>query len=244
MAKKNKHHPPSSPAALLSNKRRRIAPADESAVSSASATPSMATNKPSQSLVSAVATPASSTALAATTVHIVAGSKVQQKVRVALSTLSASNEVESCPGSAQDSTTDDAAGRASADEALHDVLLLQGRASAASKLITISEVVKRALDQQGRPWWAYTGVTGVLEPFDTPKRIPGGRRPEMDGGAPPGEQSEDSAEDQEDEAFETLYRGCINAAERVRNVPVLLLYLATKPVPALKALYGEQSSMA
>lgn len=238
MAKKNKHHPPSSPAALLSNKRRRIAPADESVVSSASATPSMATNKPSQPLVSAVATPASST------VHIVAGSKVQQKVRVALSTLSASNEVESCPGSAQDSTTDDAAGRASADEALHHVLLLQGRASAASKLITISEVVKRALDQQGRPWWAYTGVTGVLESFDTPKRIPGGRRPEMDGGAPPGEQSEDSAEDQEDEAFETLYRGCINAAERVRNVPVLLLYLATKPVPALKALYGEQSSMA
>ncbi|EOD44298.1 hypothetical protein UCRNP2_8991 [Neofusicoccum parvum UCRNP2] len=176
MAKTNKHRPPSSPAAdPVSSKRRRLTHADNAA--------SPVSASPPASAASARGTCARSAVLTAPTIYVVAGSKIQAKVRATIAALSADARTKPpSPSAADVGATGGSVKPASAHEGSAGVVLLEARAPAASKLITIAEVAKRALD-------------------DEQKRC-----------------------------------------KKVRNVPVLAIYLAMRPVPALKALYEEQCS--
>ncbi|OJD35106.1 uncharacterized protein BKCO1_1900037 [Diplodia corticola] len=236
MAKKIKQHPPASPAALVSNKRRRLASIDDASPSA-----------PSAPTVTPSGTSAGPAALAAQTVHIVAGSKIQAKVRAVMSALGASNSLESKPPSAADADTTRGDVRPSdASKNLDGVVLVEAHAAGASKLITVVEIAKRTLDNADRPWWAYTGVKGTMEELESRGDVRSSRRQHVhDLNASANELVDGSAgEGDEEEAFEPTGRERTISEKKVRNVAGLFVYLAIKPLPSLKAIHGEQCSEA
>ncbi|KAK8218609.1 hypothetical protein IWZ01DRAFT_538206 [Phyllosticta capitalensis] len=196
MPPKNKRHQPSSPtASSATSKRRRADSNSNQALAKTSAAPPEAT---------APEYPDSNT------IHIVASSKIQAKVRAVLTALSS------------DSSPD-----------ANNVVVLQGRAPAANKLITVAEIAKRELEQQQKPWWSYVGVKGVLEELKSKEK-------QVFTAPQDSEQAEEGETADEEDAFEPP-PGQQNR-QKVRNVAVMTLYLATKPRPELRALYGEQHS--
>ncbi|KAL0263457.1 hypothetical protein SLS55_002437 [Diplodia seriata] len=235
MAKKNKQHPPSSPAALVSNKRRRLASINN-ASPSAPAAPSAPTASPSGSL-------AGPAALATPTVHIVAGSKIQAKVRAVMSALDATTATESKPPSAADahSARHDVP-PVDASKDLDGIVLVEAHAAGASKLITVVEIAKRMLESADRRWWAYTGVKGTMEEFKSRGSARSSRRQSVQDHHPNGLLDASTGEDDEEEAFEPPSHGQIESEKKVRSVSGLLVYLAIKPLPSLRAIYGEQCS--
>ncbi|KAK0653430.1 hypothetical protein DIS24_g6059 [Lasiodiplodia hormozganensis] len=235
MARKNKQHPPSSPAALVSNKRRRLASLDNASP----AAPAVSTASPSSTFACA-------TALAAPAVHIVAGSKIQAKVRAVLSALNATAMTESKPPSAADAdTAQDDVPPAEANKNFSGIVRVEAHAAGASKLITIIEIVKRTLESTGRPWWTYTGVKGTLEEFKSRENTRSNQQQRvLDHDAHEDALLDGSpGEGDEEEAFEPTAHGQIRSG-KIRSVPHLFVYLAIKPLPPLKALYGEQCSEA
>ncbi|KAL1639761.1 hypothetical protein SLS58_007659 [Diplodia intermedia] len=220
---KNKQHPPSSPAALVSNKRRRLASINNASLS-APAAPSVPTASPSGSF-------ASPAALAAPT------------VRAVMSALDATTATESKPPSAADadSARDDVR-PVDASKDLDGIVLVEAHAAGASKLITVVEIAKRMLESAGRPWWAYTGVKGTMEELKSRGSARSSRRQSVQDHHPNGLLDASTGEDDEEEAFEPPSHGQIESEKKVRSVSSLLVYLAIKPLPSLRAIYGEQCS--
>lgn len=221
--------------ALVSNKRRRTTPAGDAACS-ASTTPPTAATKPSADAAS-LANPVVSTALSAPTVHVVAGSKIQAKVRAAIVALSTDTTAK--PSHPDVGATAGAVKPTDAKEEANGIVLFEARAPAANKMITIVEIVKRTLNDEKRPWWAYTSTRGVLEEFDSSRKATASNERQAKGDGDPEGGSDD------EEAFESPPADRTGPFEKkVRNVPILMLYLATKPVPTLRMLHGEQCSKA
>ncbi|KAK7542231.1 uncharacterized protein J3D65DRAFT_613055 [Phyllosticta citribraziliensis] len=202
MPQKNKRHHPSSPtASSATSKRPRAEPNPSTHVQL----------KPSAAPPEAAAPEYH----ASHTIHVVASSKIQAKVRAVLTALSSNPS----------------------PEADNVVVLLQARAPAANKLISVAEIAKRELEHERRSWWSYVGVKGLLVELGSKDN----RKPSKQGGSDASQDAEqDESSDAEDDAFEPLPGQ--RDQKKVRNVPVMNLYLATKPIPALRTPYGEQHS--
>ncbi|KAK8167972.1 hypothetical protein IWX90DRAFT_483880 [Phyllosticta citrichinensis] len=201
MPQKNKRHHPSSPTASSATSKRPRAESNPS---------THVQTKPSAAPPEAAAPeyPVSHT------IHIVASSKIQAKVRAVLTALSSNPSPEA-----------------------DNVVLLQASAPAANKLISVAEIAKRELEHERRSWWSYVGVKGLLVELDSKDN----RKSSKQGGSDASQDAEqDKSSDAEDDAFEPLPGQ--RDQKKVRNVPFMTLYLATKPIPALRALYGEQHS--
>ncbi|KAK7522212.1 uncharacterized protein IWZ02DRAFT_120970 [Phyllosticta citriasiana] len=202
MPQKNKRHYSSSPTAeSATSKRPRPGPNPSTHVQ---ANPSAAPPE-----AAAPEYPASHT------IHIVASSKIQAKVRAVLTALSSDPSPE----------TD-------------NVVLLQARAPAANKLISVAEIAKRELERERRPWWSYVGVKGVLVELDPKDSRNSGKQNGSD--ASQDAELDKTSDAEEEDAFEPLTGQ--KDRKKVKNVAVMDFYLAIKPVPALRTLYGEQHS--
>lgn len=139
------------------------------------------------------------------------------------------------------------------------VVALTAKSNAANKLITVVEIAKRELEKKKLRWFQYNGMGSWLGELKSSERgqnrkdrnpSVGGRR--LDGKDAKDKQEEEdvdmegtSAEpialeddSEDDEAFETM--GDRNGEKRtkVRNVPVLTIYMSRVPVAKLKAEYG------
>ncbi|KAI6878860.1 hypothetical protein D0869_12467 [Hortaea werneckii] len=108
------------------------------------------------------------------------------------------------------------------------VVSLTARAKAASKLISIAEIVKRDLAARGSRCYQYNALDSELAD------IPRDGRPKQ-----PKESVGGAEEDEEsDEAFETM--GAPTGPTKKRSMPVMTIYFSKVPIKELKADYGEQ----
>ncbi|KAI6865030.1 hypothetical protein KC343_g2935 [Hortaea werneckii] len=108
------------------------------------------------------------------------------------------------------------------------VVSLTARAKAASKLISIAEIVKRDLAARDVRCYQYNALDSELAD------IPRDRRPKQ-----PADSVGGAEEDGEsDEAFETM--GAPTGPTKKRSVPVMTIYFSKVPIKELKADYGEQ----
>ncbi|KAF2142540.1 uncharacterized protein K452DRAFT_297808 [Aplosporella prunicola CBS 121167] len=258
MAKKNKLPTPS--AAAASNKRRRIAapPPDPPVATSTSASAAAAAaDKPTTTTdnnnVAGTSTntstgTSSNNPLSDAIIHFAPGSKVQQKVRSVLAALNTN------PTTATNNNNNNNTGAVKTPPPLPPsssypgVAHLEARAPAANKLVTVLEIAKRQLEAEGRAWWSYAGVRGELTVVDRApkakaKPTEGEKESESARKGEVGDKAEARVEEDDDDdedAFEPLGKRALLPEKKVRSVAVMVAYLATQPVPALKALYGEQ----
>ncbi|KAL9098958.1 MAG: hypothetical protein Q9163_005477 [Psora crenata] len=151
------------------------------------------------------------------------------------------------------------------------VVLLYGTAAVASKMIGIVEVVKREVQKKGERWWQYCKLEGKLQEWKL-KKESGGMRGNARGDGKKEERRTTMRKDQSaeenvitvsgesatpemmdvdgdedlDEAFETMVlprrADAQGGKNKIRNVPMMTIYIAQVPVPGLKALYGEQTN--
>ncbi|KAF2220103.1 hypothetical protein BDZ85DRAFT_31843 [Elsinoe ampelina] len=116
------------------------------------------------------------------------------------------------------------------------LLRLTARASAANKLITIAEIVKRQLATEGVKVFQYSvlGRETVTLPNKTDVKVKvKGKR-----GAVGGEAEAELDEEEDGEAFEVMA-----GKEKVRSVPTLTIYLGLESAKELRKGFGEQTNM-
>ena len=178
------------------------------------------------------------------TMSVNTGSKIEQKVRVLISRLSRFNflDREIKPG----------------------VVALRARANVASKLITVVEIAKREIEYKERSgkWYQYSQVSAELReiPRNKAKKGPRGQQGDADGAKQAGKslkewelsKKQDTVEaasdgnptidlsggdNEEEAAFEIMAdarpgRGAEDT--KLRNIPLLTIYMSRVPVPELK----------
>ncbi|PNS19561.1 hypothetical protein CAC42_7405 [Sphaceloma murrayae] len=113
------------------------------------------------------------------------------------------------------------------------LVCLHARGDVANKLVTVTEIVKRQLASEGTKVYQYS-VLGS-EMVKTKQKADGQGR-----GVSAGRGGDDDAgEEVEDaDAFEVM-----GGKEKVRNMPILTVYLVLAPIQKLKRLHGEQTNM-
>ncbi|KAJ9642491.1 hypothetical protein H2199_004872 [Coniosporium tulheliwenetii] len=124
------------------------------------------------------------------------------------------------------------------------IIALSARSKAATKLVSVIEVVKRELDGRGWSWWQYNGVHGVLDEMSD-KHEGGTDNAGLRGKKRAGEsKGEDGGEeDGEEEAFERMVVPGEEERQKVRQTPVITIYLSRTPVLELRGRFGEQFSV-
>ncbi|KAF2100357.1 hypothetical protein NA57DRAFT_54450 [Rhizodiscina lignyota] len=146
------------------------------------------------------------------------------------------------------------------------VIALSAREDAANKLISVVEIVKRELDVAQQAWFQYTGAWGRMEQLKKKGRDgDAGREQERRGDMlakwGPGRRLKDGkhvtkeaggeeeamedadavpdvgSDDDEDgdDAFETMVQP---ERDKVRQIPVITIYMSRGPVPELRQLFG------
>lgn len=125
------------------------------------------------------------------------------------------------------------------------IVALSARSKAATKLVSVVEVVKRELDGRGLGWWQYSGVHGVLDEMGgkdgsgaDSAGLRGKKRTRESEGESEGE------EDGEEEVFEKMRVPGEEERQKVRQIPVITIYMSRTPVPELRRRFGEQASTA
>ncbi|KAF4553321.1 Hypothetical protein D9617_7g030480 [Elsinoe fawcettii] len=108
------------------------------------------------------------------------------------------------------------------------LVCLSARASAANKLITITEIVKRQLATEKVKVYQYSMLGSEMITLK-PKPDAAKAKDSARGG--------EEGEESEGEAFETMGK------KKVRNVPTLTVYLCLESVARLRKGYGEQTNM-
>ncbi|KAL8853198.1 MAG: hypothetical protein Q9221_001932 [Calogaya cf. arnoldii] len=150
-------------------------------------------------------------------------------------------------------------------EAKPGVVVLQGKAASASKMISVVEIVKAEIGKRGGKWYQYSELDSQLLEFtEKQRKQPQDGRILADVASGPsngraGPQRTDTEVDVEDdlmigeghdsngeEAFETLQTQSVGAEvegkSKVRATPIMTIYFACVPVPGLKVLFGEQTN--
>ena len=102
---------------------------------------------------------------------------------------------------------------------------IRAKAKVASKLITIVEIAKRDLVAKGVKVYQYTSLTSEMVTMK-----PKSSDQQADSNAAADGQSSDV---DEPDAFQTM-----REKETVRAIPVMTVYLSTKPIKELKLAYG------
>ncbi|CZT17422.1 uncharacterized protein RCC_03256 [Ramularia collo-cygni] len=100
------------------------------------------------------------------------------------------------------------------------IVALTAKAKAAGKLISIVEIAKRELIQNGIKCFQYTALRSEVVDVERSRK--------------------NDDEDDEDDAFETM--GDVKeSTTKKRSMPVITIYLSTKSVKELKVAFGEQT---
>ena len=106
------------------------------------------------------------------------------------------------------------------------VVSLSAKAKVASKLVSIVEIAKRELASKGVKCYQYNALASdMVDVPREPKKRATVRRKASEG-----------AEDESDDAFETM--GAPPGTVKKRNVPMVTIYLSKTPVKELRAEYG------
>ncbi|KAG8624718.1 hypothetical protein KVT40_007785 [Elsinoe batatas] len=113
------------------------------------------------------------------------------------------------------------------------LVCLTARASAANKLITITEIVKRQLATEGVKVFQYSVLGREMVTLPSEKKAKSGGKGKE--GKKAGRE-EDGEED--GEAFEVMA-----GKEKVRSVPTLTVYLGLESLKELRKGFGEQTNM-
>ncbi|RFU29679.1 hypothetical protein B7463_g6672, partial [Scytalidium lignicola] len=164
--------------------------------------------------------------------HIISSNKIQKKVNACLEDLSTFPIVP--PAKPQ-------------------VVMLYAKAADAAKLISIAEIVKRCIADNGGKWFQYNKVVG--------KRVAGGSREKFKGvkvknsdsmdvdvegtGVDEGmeEEGEEQEEGEESNTFETMqtpFERALENKEKYRIIPVMTIYLSRVRIDKLRKAYGQQ----
>lgn len=108
--------------------------------------------------------------------------------------------------------------------------------AAASKVVSVAEIAKRALGEAGGEWFQYSGVGGRVVGVPRRRRGPGAK-----GGAEGAKVDEGGGEgeDEDEDPFEVMGLDD-GGAGKVRCVPVLTVYLSRRRVGPLVEVLGEQ----
>jgi hypothetical protein len=157
-----------------------------------------------------------------TSINIISSSHVQQKVNQALGILSVYPAIS---------------------PANPAVVMLQSKGPVAAKLITIAEITKREIGQNGGKWFQYNKVDSVMEEKKVNSKREKGEKVNAESPKDSAAMEVDGEEDpeSEDEAFETMktpFERAIEGRPKIRSVPVMTLYLSRVRVDNLRNLYG------
>ncbi|KAH8821034.1 hypothetical protein F5884DRAFT_766343 [Xylogone sp. PMI_703] len=134
------------------------------------------------------------------------------------------------------------------------VIMLYANAVAAAKLISIAEIVKRSIREEGGKWFQYNKIEQrrvvVQERGSGAPEGGKGRGKGKDGGDDDDAMDVDGGEDEDEEestAFETMrtpFERAIQGQEKVRVAPVMVTYLSRVRIEKLRKAYGEQTNAA
>ncbi|KAG9248155.1 hypothetical protein BJ878DRAFT_83871 [Calycina marina] len=122
------------------------------------------------------------------------------------------------------------------------VVQLHANSKAASKLITVVEIVKRELAASKTACFQYTCVEGIMK--EQTKKVKDSKH----SGAKDSEKdAEKDDEDEEDntEGFETMktpFERSIEGVPKIRTVPMLTIWLSNERVGSLARKFGDQSN--
>lgn len=103
---------------------------------------------------------------------------------------------------------------------------LHAKSDVASKLISITEIAKRELHAKNIKVYQYSGLSSEITTWKPKANI-------KDMFKDPTMVEADAAEEREEDTFQTMPQ-----KEKIRSVPVLTVYLATKSIKDLKAALG------
>ena len=127
-------------------------------------------------------------------------------------------------------------------EQRNKVIALRSAASCASKMVGIVEIVKQELATDKLNLYQYTRLESIIQPFKEKKKPIAADTPAP---APTGVQVETSERQEDsDDSYEELARPQQQhpsppiEREKVRNHPVLTIFLSKTSIPDLKGLYG------
>ncbi|KAE9377987.1 hypothetical protein N431DRAFT_329171 [Stipitochalara longipes BDJ] len=154
---------------------------------------------------------------------IISSSKVEQKVTRALQILS---EYPAVP------------------PAKPKVVMLHSKAAVASKMITIAEITKREIVNNGGKWYQYNKLGQVIgERKD--KEL--GARKEKSAGedvsmVKNGDEEAENASEEEFETMRTPFERAIEGKPKVRAIPVMTLYLSRVRIDSLRKDHTEQTN--
>ena len=157
-----------------------------------------------------------------TTINVISSSHVQQKVTQALGILSVYPVIP---------------------PAKPAVVMLYSKAPVAAKLITIAEITKREIGQNGGKWFQYNKLDSVVEEKEVNSKGEKGEKVNAESPKDPSvmEADEEEEPESEGEAFETMktpFERAIEGRPKIRSVPVMTLYLSRVRVDSLRKLYG------
>jgi hypothetical protein len=157
-----------------------------------------------------------------TTINVISSSHVQQKVTQALGVLSVYPIIP---------------------PAKPAVVMLYSKAPVAAKLITIAEITKREIGQNGGEWFQYNKLDSVVEEKKVNSKGEKGGKVNAESPKDSSAMEVDGEEDPESEgeAFETMktpFERAIEGRPKIRSVPVMTLYLSSVRVDSLRKLHG------
>ncbi|KAL9611633.1 MAG: hypothetical protein Q9167_003748 [Letrouitia subvulpina] len=132
------------------------------------------------------------------------------------------------------------------------VAILRAKAKVASKLVTIVEIAKKAIESNKGEWWQYSNVTARYENFTQPERPPDDQKVptnrskslQQDAQTSLDNDSAKPLDDSQDEFEEMSIIGCNNKGNKeqgqnkLRAVTILTIFLASTSIPKLKELFG------
>ena len=157
-----------------------------------------------------------------TTINVISSSHIQQKVTQALGILSVHPVIP---------------------PAKPAVVMLYSKAQVAAKLVTIAEITKREIGQNGGKWFQYNKLDSVVEEKEVNSKGEKGEKVNAESPKDSSAMEVDGEEDPESEgeAFETMktpFERAIEGRPKIRSVPVMTLYLSSVRVDSLRKLHG------
>jgi hypothetical protein len=124
------------------------------------------------------------------------------------------------------------------------IFIIDGRPGVSNKVITIAEVAKRAIAENGGVYYQYTSCTSEVVEVKNRKDIKM-KAPEASGIESSGAAGNDVRQSEDEEAFESMAvvsNISSQAKPKIRAVPSMKIFMSSFPVPELKALYRYKAS--
>lgn len=164
-----------------------------------------------------------------TTMSILSSSQIQQKVTRSLALLSVYPAVPPSKPA---------------------VMMLHTKSKAATKMISIAEIIKREIAGKGGKWFQYNRVERIMEEQQQKKATKensngNGMAKDIENVDESMAVGEEGGAESDEEAFETMktpFERAIEGKANVRAVPVMTIYLSRVQIESLRKEYGEQTN--